>query len=170
MIRFTSKHIYRHIRMLSVDTTVESELLLQDGDFPGNYKRMAHPNDYEIIKAPIDTEFIFHKNQHHNRLIMRISWMLGDNRYVPMSFVCDTGAPMFFYLDTRAIDILRTHSVITEDELQTLYVTTNGHKALVQETPATHKPANIIGLLMLSRFGLTLENDRFKINKHIRYL
>ncbi len=145
------------------------ELLLTDADYPEEYKNMAHPDDYKIIDKPIPIKYTYHKKPHHNRLILRISWKLKNDEYMAMSFVCDTGAPMYFYLSDNGKELLKQYGRLKIDELQTEYVEIEGRKAMIQETPQIHKPGNIIGLLMLSRLGLDLTDESFKFKKDIQY-
>jgi hypothetical protein len=43
---------------------------------------------------PMVPELIFHHVRgRHNRLWLRISWQLGPQKFMPMSFLLDTGAP-----------------------------------------------------------------------------
>ena len=61
---------------------------LHDEDFPNEYVHMAHPDDYKEVQ-----EFTYHTRYgRHDRLIARVAWKLTES-VVPMSFVCDTGAP-----------------------------------------------------------------------------
>jgi hypothetical protein len=151
--------------MMDDNKIVEDELLLHDSDFPNNYVNMAHTDDYRIKSEFINKELIFHRKMHHNRILLRISWQIDNDKYLPMTFVLDTGAPMYFYLSNKAIKSLSSR--ILEDELQTSYVIIKcdnvTKKASIQETPLNHQPANIIGLLMLEKLGLSLLNGSFNL-------
>jgi hypothetical protein len=84
--------------------TEEDELLLTNADFPDYFTSMAHPDDYILSEERV-FETIYHTKPHHNRLLLRASWKIeqnGNTHYLPMTFVCDTGAPMYFYLCSRA--------------------------------------------------------------------
>jgi hypothetical protein len=144
--------------MISAEDIAAAELLLHDADFPSNYINMAHPDDYKAIGNPFAT-YISHFSGHNNRLILRACWKTSDNRYIPMSFVCDTGAPMGFYLSTVSTNILKRYNRILEDETGNEYVVVNGGKAAVEPTPSGHAPANIIGLRVLTKLELYLRND-----------
>jgi len=154
--------------MIEQSQIVADELLLTHNDFPSNFKYMAHPEDYKISKKPV-YEKIFNKKAHHNRLLLRISWRIKEEEYIPMTFVCDTGAPMFFYLSPQA-KLLLEKERIKEDELQNLYVVIGEKKATIQETPINHQPANVIGLLMLQRLGIHLTEEGFELDKPLSYL
>ena len=162
--------------MMNVEESVIPDFLLHDSDFPDNFVNMAHPDDYEYTDVPIK-DYICHMNGRHNRLILRISWKVkhssGKDKYIPMSFVCDTGATMFFYLSTNAINALKAERRLSEDETGTLYViidTPSGSfKALIEETPNIHAPANIIGLRMLLKLGIQMREREFSLLTELEY-
>lgn len=145
--------------MINSTDVYAAELLLQDADFPSNFIDMHHPDDYKIIYNPF-VEYIPHFNGHHNRLIIRICWKVSDSEYMPMSFVCDTGAPMGFYLCNEAIALLKRYRRIIEDETGTEYAYIHDvGKAAVEPTPPSHAPGNIIGLRVLIKLRLSLNAD-----------
>lgn len=159
------------ILMIDESDIVEDELLLHDDDYPINYINKHHPDDYKITSHFIQSSMLFHKKSHRNRLILRISWKI-DNGFVPMSFICDTGAPMYFYLSPMAKQLIAGR--IISDELQTEYVELIDNnnvtfKAHVTCSPGNHSDVNIIGLLLLSKLGLSLSYDRFDLNKCPNY-
>jgi len=144
-----------------VDQDIVEELLLHDEDFPDNYRYMAHPDDYKET-ATFDPQFIYHSHiGKHNRLIARIAWKVPttnerslqeklDSRtpenykMIPMSFVCDTGAPSHFYLSKKALQVLQEYGIIKEDDRETQYVRVHVNKnvtfnANVEETPYIHE-------------------------------
>lgn len=144
--------------MNSTDVSV-ADLLLQDADFPENYVKMQHPEDYNIIGKPF-IEYIPHFQGHHNRLIVRVCWLIGESRYMPISFVCNTGAPMGLYLSDKAASFLRRYDRVKEDETGSEYAEVHSvGKAAVESTPPGHAPANIIGLRLLIKLGLDLYPD-----------
>lgn len=144
--------------MMDATEVTAADLLLQDADFPGNYVDMQHPEDYELVDGAL-AEYIPHFSGHHNRLIIRICWKVG-NKYMPMSFVCDTGAPMGLYLSEKASNLLRRHGRVIEDETGNEYAEIPGvGKAAVEPTPPGHAPANIMGLRLLVKLGLSLRPD-----------
>jgi hypothetical protein len=141
---------------------IDDELLLMNDDFPDYFIEKAHPTDYISVSQPISIEYIYHKKQFHNRLIVRISWQISPHSYVPMSFVIDTGAPNGFYLSPKAFKCLQQR--IHTDEMDNQYViiqNTKEHtkKLMVCPTPSNHCPANIIGLKTLMFLGLELNED-----------
>jgi hypothetical protein len=143
-----------------IDSTDVSaaDLLLQDADFPDNYVDMQHPDDYKLVDSAL-VEYIPHFSGHHNRLIIRVCWKVND-KYMPMSFVCDTGAPMGLYLSEKALSLLMRHGRVIEDETGNEYAEISGvGKAAVEPTPPGHAPANIMGLRLLVKLGLSLRPD-----------
>jgi len=169
---FVSKNFSKYkmaLCMIDETNSANDELLLHNTDFPSNFVNMAHPDDYKILDKPIIPEYIYNDKSHHYRLIFRISWKLGENKYVPMSFVCDTGAPMFFYICEKAQNILQNR--ICNDELgNQFFQMPDGSKAAIHETPSNHQPANIIGLRILKKLELFLSESGFKFNKCPEYL
>jgi hypothetical protein len=149
-----------HSSILDVDG---EEVLIQSEDFPTNYVNMSHPDDYKRFDNIIQVSSIYnHGGSRHNRVISRLSWKIG-NKYVPMSFICDTGATKHIYLSKLAYSIISTANRIIEDpDLGTKYVTINGRKAAVLPTPDNYEPANLLGLPMLIRLGLSLSEQAVK--------
>jgi hypothetical protein len=151
------------------------DLLLHDEDFPRNYVHMAHPDDYKTFDKPILPEFICHTYYgRHDRLIVRASWKVSDNAYVPMSFVCDTGAPSHMYLSPKALQTLSDNSLIIPNDIGISYVkvhknTQNTFPAPIEDTPYAHKNANILGLKCLKRLNLKLNENSFGFNDEFIY-
>lgn len=151
-----------HNQMLMIDDNTSDELLLHDDDFPPNYKNMAHPLDYLPVGDYTKPNMHFNKKSHHNRLIFRIYWAIGSDLFVPLSFVCDTGAPMYFYLSPKAKHVL--YQRILTDDIQQEYAIINNKKVSISDTPQNHLPSNIIGLLMLAHLGLKINADSFSFD------
>lgn len=166
--------------MMDVDTVVTDIqsidwmlLLLHDEDFPNEYVHMAHPDDYKEVPefAP---QFTYHTRYgRHDRLIARVAWKL-KNSVVPMSFVCDTGAPSHVYLSKEAMNVLDRTGRLLKDDRDTPYVEMHiggGKKfpATVEETPSVHKRANILGLKSLRRLCLSLKGETFHFNDEFVY-
>lgn len=84
------------VLMVEEDQVTQRDLLLQDADFPDNYVHMAHPDDYKQRDDPLPITCLLHQKIGHWRLIFRVSFRLTNGKYLPMSFVCDTGAPYDF--------------------------------------------------------------------------
>jgi hypothetical protein len=143
--------------MLEAD---EGDLLLCDEDFPDNFIHMMHPDDGKITKEPIQQEFIRNKRLGHHRLIFRTSIKLGENEFISLSFVLDTGAPSSIYFSPgTSVDKLVSCRRIIEDG-DVVYMDIDGKKAAVKDTPHTRRPANIIGLPLLERWSLSLQPDK----------
>lgn len=147
---------------------------LHDEDFPSNYKNMAHPDDYTEVEN-FSPQFIYHSHfGKHNRLIARVAWKISDTVMIPMSFICDTGAPKHLYLSQEALETLAKYRLISEGETETLYVKihkniTQTFNAPFEETPHMHKHANILGLKALRRLHLNLNDDNFCFNSEFVY-
>ena len=137
-----------------------SEALCND-DFPWRSKG-SHPEDFIESTEPIEPQFIFHQvSGRNNRLWLRISWQLGEKKFMPMSFLLDTvGAPRHFYLSKPALSALEADGLTGVDEdTDAEWTTIFGRKCSVEPTPERHQPANVIGLKMLERLGLQLFED-----------
>ncbi len=148
--------------ILSEDLSdVLEDLPLTSHDFPDNYINFAHPQDYAISKEPIQKEMIYHhRDGRHARLLLRVSLQLDRNRFMPMTFVCDTGATRYFLFGTKAIQGLKGEHILKHDpDLDQNYLMVFGRKAPVDPTPEKHSPANILGLRILLRLGLVLINS-----------
>ena len=52
-----------------------------------------HPEDGMVLPKPTAPECIRHHVTGHERLLLRISFRLDEQLYVPFTFVCHTGAP-----------------------------------------------------------------------------
>ena len=151
--------------MLDADSEVVEDLLLRDADFPAYFVRMQHPQDYIVSSHPL-AEYIAHTNDRHTRLIARISWKKGENEFVPMSFVCDTGAPMGFYLSEATRAALDSLGRVLEDDSngQKYLVIPGIGSAAVEQTLPGHAPAKIMGLRVLRRVGLVLDHRTGKFS------
>jgi len=155
--------------MMILEDDAAHELKLTDDDFPSNFLYMHHPEDYIITPTPVTPQMIYHNPDFaHKRLILRISWKVGESKYMPMSFVCDTGAPGFLYIGNNAgRNILQSHAIIKTGEMDILFATIEGEKVMVREVPVQHHPANIMGLTLLKKWGLSLDpknNSTFKFS------
>lgn len=84
---------------------------LCDADFPSEYVNMQHREDYTVEYSPITPSFIVNQRQGHARLIFRISWKTG-NRFMPMSFIVDTGAVQPIYFGSVAMRIMEAHGLL----------------------------------------------------------
>lgn len=124
--------------------------LLCDDDFPSNYLHMAHPEDYTLQDNPVKSFIIHSKHGRHYRLLARVSWKVNGG-YIPMTFVCDTGAPKHLYLSSTASDVLAEYGIIIQGEtglpeVEVFNRPSSKFRAAIEDTPKVHKDANIIGL------------------------
>ena len=164
--------------MMNSTEVSAADMLLQDADFPKNYVNMQHPEDYEVVSKPF-VEYIPHFSGHNNRLIVRVCWKKSNTpsaglgaqaEFIPMSFVCDTGAPMGLYLSTKATDLLRNIRRIVEDETGNEYVEVSEiGKASIEPTSPGHAPADIIGLRVIMKLELSTRRGSFVFNNTSEY-
>jgi hypothetical protein len=141
---------------------VEGEdVLIGKEDFPDNYVNMAHAGDYKPSSEAISPSFIYNRGGiKHDRIIARVAWKCPNGSFMPMSYICDTGATRQIYLSKLGFLVLAEKGLIMQDpELGTKYALVNGKKVAILPTPITFEPANLIGLPLLARFGLTLSPD-----------
>lgn len=146
------------------------DILLSEHDFPDHFANFAHPDDYIINSKEIKPEFICHsKLGCHNRLIYRVSFGRGSH-FFSVSFVCDTGAPGFLYLSPQAIQLLeRLEAVNVDDDTGLAWLAVDGKKIPINPTPECHSPANKIGLKLLHRLGLCLDENSFGFSNAPKY-
>ena len=161
--------------MIEEGTTTREELLLRDQDFPGNYVNMAHPDDY-IEVAEFEPHFIMHsRGGEHNRLIARVPWQTRTGTMLPMSFVCDTGAPGPMYLSEEARRTVESKGLLLTDLQGQEYVrihvdNDNMFRALIEPTPPAHGGANILGLKAWRKLHLHVTDDEFHFKNSFEYL
>ena len=110
---------------------------------------MAHPNDGKIMTTPITPELIRHSRLEYFRKLFRISFRLGENRFVSYTFVCVTGAPMHFYFPEHALAVLEAAGRVETDEFGSSFLAVAGRKAVVRVTPRTYQPGKLMGILIV---------------------
>ena len=137
-------------------------------DFPEHYVNMKHPQDYEITDTPIQPEFTVHNSGIHARLLLRMSWRSGT-KYVPMSFIVDSGAPFPFYFSEAGSAIMRAHRLLISDDNGNQFVQVHSPDGSTRnfqymDTPSTFEPANLIGLRFLLRFPMLMTPDTFTLS------
>jgi len=146
-----------------IEENTDNEMLLCEENFPSYYVNKAHPTDYIIYDNPV-RELIFHKNSSYSRLLVRASFKL-NNKYIPITFICDTGAPKFLYLNKKSKKLLQNR--INTDCLQNEYMIVNINNRNVRigvsEPPTIHSEVNIFGLLLLELLGFTLNMNTFNL-------
>jgi hypothetical protein len=92
-------------------------MILHDVDYliyPEYFVNKCHPDDYKLSDQPV-FETIYHNKLHHNRLLVRLSFMVEGGSFLPLTFVCDTGAPSSIYLSEKARLLLNTRININDD-------------------------------------------------------
>ena len=156
--------------MVDQDDAADADLLLQEYDFPENFVNMAHPEDGIVQANPIPPEYIRHTRRGRFRMLVRISLRLGDDRFAPYTFVCNTSAPLHIYLSEPALGVLEEAGRIGTDELGSLFIVIDGRKAAIRVTPRSHQPGNILGMLMLERFCLQMSEGSFSFASPVPYL
>ena len=139
----------------------QGDLQLQEADYPDSFVRMKHPEDGILADNPVEPEFIRHKRPHHQSLLLRVSFKLANGKFAPFTFACDTGAPSSFYLSPETDKILAAGGRRLEDEAGNTYIEVLERNASTRETPPTHQPGNILGLTMLGRLGLSVDDKSF---------
>ena len=128
---------------------------------------MEHPDDYTISYTPIK-EFIYHNKLKHNRLLLRISFKIEEDEYVPITLVCDTGLPGSLYLCDKTRELLNDRIKIDKD-FDIEYITVNdykcndGKKLVLNENPDSEQNVNFLGLNALNYYGLSVRNQMFEI-------
>lgn len=145
------------LMMIEGDDVIESEIMLHDIDFPRSFVNKMHPDDGKIVSSPICPEIISHEKMFHNRIFLRISFKLSKDRYIPFTFVCDTGAPNFLYLSVQAYDAISHRIRRSDNGIE--YISIEGRNIPINTMPNNHEKCNIIGLMLLFRMGLKLRDD-----------
>jgi hypothetical protein len=148
-------------------SVIQDFVLLYPSDFPLNFQDGVHPGDYMESDAPIEPECIYHHVRgKHKRLWFRVSWRLKSGKFVPISFLLDTGAPKHLYLTQQVLKILEDDGTATVNEdMCAQCVKLYGRNCIVEESPTQHQ-ANVMGLNLLKRFKLQLfdEEPHFSLN------
>ena len=161
--------------IVAINDEISSKSRFCSWDFPSNFVDMAHPQDYVPLDSPLPPEFIYHRFGENSRLILRVSWKIND-KYIPMSFVCDTSAPCSFYMSARSFEVLeeggRTKLNAFGNPCVDIQYEGWNNSTLVAEvryTPNAFQPANLIGLSLLSKLGLHVDIGRFSFKRKIHW-
>ena len=156
------------------DEIIDDGVMLHESDFPKNFINKAHPTDYLLTDKPIK-EFIFHKELRHSRLLLRISFKIDDNLFVPITLICDTGAPSSFYLCEKTRNLIKSR-IKTSEELEIEYIkifdpeSGENKKMLIGKNPYNHSDINILGLRSLEIFGLSIYQNYFEFRNLPEYI
>jgi hypothetical protein len=138
-------------------------------DFPSEYVNMQHPEDYSLQDKPIEPSFTVNQRQGRARLIFRISWRAGE-KYMPMSFIIDTGAVHPIYFGDVGMRLMEEHQLLKFDDAGSDVVRLqlmDGTECSVnyRATPSENNPANVIGLRFLLRFGFVVDGSTFRFHE-----
>lgn len=143
------------------------DLLLTNRDFPDNYRNMAHPEDYQLLEKPLPLQLFYNIRPRHLKILCRVSFKVTGG-YYPVSFVGDTGAPGSFYLNEKVMIYMTRANVIKADDLGTEYIDITKGRFTIHDTPAQHAPANIMGLSVLKKLRLVVD-DNLEFLNHLDY-
>ena len=79
-----------------------------------------------------------------------------------MTFLCDTGLPGGFDFSHDALTILTSAKRVLESDVHHPYIQTCAGNIPVCKAQQLHQPANLLGLHVLQKYGLTLaEKPKF---------
>jgi len=124
-------------------------------DFPSYYVDMKHPDDEKLQDKPITPHFVYLvRSDRHTRLLLRISVKVPQG-FVPLTFVCDSGAPGDMYLRESAFELLLKAARVRET-VPLCSMIIHGEHVSVGESPPPHEKANVIGLKMMQRWKFQL--------------
>jgi hypothetical protein len=163
----------------AIRPTVHGEVLLTSLDFLDYFVDMAHPEDYVVSERRMDPYLIENIIPHHHILLLRVSFeaksvLRGATRHFcgydlrsghrsliccllwPARYAAHAGASSAVYFGRRAMQLTHEVGRLREDDLGVVYLDTPLGRCAVLETPATHQPANILGLDMLKKLKLQL--------------
>lgn len=145
----------------------DETIMLYEADFPDYFIDKHHPDDYKIVRRPF-VEMIYHDGIGHNRLLLRITFKIGENMYLPATLVCDTGACVGLYTN-QLLRRMINNRIIIDKESSISYLNTSDGRLITSPTPAPHQDCNILGLRALCKFGLVLSEDRFEFTNLPEY-
>lgn len=114
------------------------------------------------IPLPVQQFIVKEDNCFH--YFIKISWRCGDGKYLPLTFLVDTGAVADFLITQNTMDILEAHGVlggtkkdrtveIVHETLETPYI------AECRLAPKSMSNVNLIGLKFILKFGFELIDD-----------
>jgi hypothetical protein len=130
-------------------------------------------DDYKYRNTPIEPEFVTYQNGYMFQYIFRISFKCGDNMYIPMSFIVDTGTVSDFLLSDEAMHILQKHNLLSKDSKLELCDENNAiYHATVQKINKKHarvNQSNYIGIRFIQKFGFIVKEKAFRFERHFQY-
>lgn len=124
--------------------------------FRANYRMsvfsMAHPDDYTIEKEPIRPDLFLYKNGNRNRLFLRISIRLAENKFMAATFFLDSGCCSYMRLQESFL--YRIKSRLQKSDVSDDYLEIYGNQAKC--TVLEHCTSlNVMGLPMFFLLGIT---------------
>ena len=129
---------------------------IKEDNFP--YVDGGHPQDYQLLDAPIDPEFIV-----EDLMVLRVSWKVENNAtsFIPMSFILEPRLPAGFYFSDIAYRILSKNRRIFQIEdnfYETCSVNRGTDSVLMAalQSPIGFENANFIGKNAMLKFGLIM--------------
>lgn len=118
-------------------------------DFPVDYVSYKHPSDYKFTEQPIKPDLTMVKSGSIQRFFLRVSVQCGDNKYVTMSFVADSGVVKGFLFSQEALGLL---SGRLDTKKKTILL--NGEPMSYDKTRKKYEPVNFIGVQFIQKYGL----------------
>ena len=162
--------------VLEGDSYAQTTLFLSEKDFPKGYVDMAHPQDYEAVQE-FTPQFIKHDYYgFHKKLIARVAFKASDGTVLPMSFICDTGAPGCVYLSPKAWRTLDSKGLLLAAKITgNPYVEIRQDegrvfKAAAEDTLQPHFNANVLGIEALHKLNIRMTDDAFSFYPGFKYL
>ena len=89
------------------------------------------------------------------------------SQYMPVTFVCDTGVPMFIYINEITRRLISDRIQIDDSENE--FIMVNDKKMSVHDSPSNHPDVNILGIRALSYFGLKMDYEDFDFERLPKY-
>ena len=153
------------------DETANDEILLRYKNYPSKYVNKAH-TEYYVYHDDHIRELLFNINGHCTRLLIRVSYKLNE-KYVPITCIYDTEAPIVLYLSQKARNILRER--IKCDEINNEYMSIFINITLIKMgVKSTHsyigEESNLIELSLLNLLGLSIDNGAFELNNLDKFM
>lgn len=148
--------------LITEEDMIETEMMVREWDYPEGYVGKMHPYDRKNFVVPINPETTL-----LTKLFFRIAIKISEDKYIPFTFVCDTGLPGYLYLSETTRDLIAPR--ILSDEFSK-YIIFNDKKIKVSGTPPKHEDCNFMGLRILSILGLQLFPDHFTFRNMPSYI
>jgi hypothetical protein len=151
-------------------------------DFSAQLRGMSSADfthsDTERYESPVGPSLWYSIGGGARLLHARVSWKTPMG-YLPMTFLCDTRAPGALYLNREGMWQLLKHHQLRFEENSTaptiqLVLEPSGADSLtsvpVLQTPTRYEPANLMGLSLLQRLGLSLSPSGASFTRRVKWL